>query len=89
MTNKQMWAVVIYLGAILVPAGAIAARFGFETNVATENTGAAVTQILSIGGALVCGVVASVWGGKMLGSEADSLMSLTRRIFIEQHKTNQ
>lgn len=86
MRTQQLWAVVIYLGAILIPAGAMAARFGFETNIVTENSAAALTQILSMGGALVAGVVASVLAGKFLDSETETLMFFTRRVVDHKRK---
>lgn len=80
MTTKKVWAVVLYLAAIVVPAGAIAARFGFNTDVDLSSSGAALDQAISVGAALIVGVVVGLFASRLLARDADSMVGFIYRL---------
>ena len=65
MSKKQLWAAVVYIVAIAVPAAALAARFGFETEIDLSSSASSLQQLLSIGAALVAAVAISLLGSRL------------------------
>lgn len=83
MSTKQVFAVVAYILAICVPAGAMAIRFGFDTDVDLSNSHTAVEQLLSISGAVISGFVLSIFAGRLLIKESESMLQVVGRLLSE------
>jgi hypothetical protein len=87
MSTKQLVAVVLYLAAILVPTGLVAARYGFNALVDRSGSGVAVDQILTISVAVILGAVTGMAAGRLLKSESDGLLAVLRWLSNDMEDT--
>lgn len=88
MNKKQLGAVVIYIFAIALPTVALGARYGFETNVNLTNSPEALQQLLAMAAGIACGVVISLFGSRLLGSENENLLGYALRILRQMGQQN-
>ena len=83
MNKKHVWAVALYLVAIVLPTGAVAARYGFSAPVALGDSSAALEQVFTMVGALTSGMLLALFAGRLLSDESENLMSFALKT-IEQ-----
>lgn len=84
MTKKQIFAVVMYMAAVIGPAAALIARFGLQTNIDVTNSADALEQLLGLGGALAAGFVVSVGASRLVSAETENLTTLALTILRNQ-----
>ena len=88
MTNKQLWAAVVYVLAIVLPTAGMATRYGFETTVNLSDSNEALNQLLAMGAGLVLGVTISLVGSRLLAGESENLFGFAIRALRQLNRHN-
>lgn len=88
MNIKRLLAVLIYLGAILVPTAALLLRFGLDTDVDLTSSHAATEQLLSVGGAVAAGFLIAIVAGRLLTSDTDNALAVVSEVLKDMQSSS-
>lgn len=85
MKMRKLLAVLIYLGAVVVPTAALLLRFGLNTDIDLTGSPVATEQLLSLGGAVVAGFLIAIFAGRLMSSDGGNALSLVSEVLKDMH----